>query len=122
MINVVELVMSNSFRDPLFMSISGSHQDGKDGSSFLAADRQPCLVCGHPTGDCVDETQKSEIGKLVINVSNLETFKGVQKILVEQDMFEERQVSPYAKITIRIARKGSYVTVDRAKELGIIEN
>jgi hypothetical protein len=52
----------------------------------------------------------------------MESLKESQKILVEEDVFEDRQITPFTKITVRIAKKGSYVTIDRAKEIGILKD
>lgn len=52
----------------------------------------------------------------------LESLKDSQKILVPEDIYEERHLSSFVAIKVRIAKKGSYVTIDKARELGIIED
>ncbi len=39
---------------------------------------------------------------------------------MEEDIIEETQITPFTKAKILVARKGTYVSVARAKELGII--
>lgn len=104
--------MSDLFNDPNF----NLHEAN---SSHLRADRQPCPVCGHPTGDCAGDVIKPSI--LFSSPSEqLDSLKSSQKILVEEDIYQERQISSYASIKVRMAKKGSYVTLDRARELGIL--
>ena len=93
---------------------------GAEDGSFLSADRQPCIICGHPSGDC--DTLNPGSVKIVFSDAGTvhDSLKQVAKILVEEDVFEERQITPFTKIKIRIAKKGSYVTLDRAKKLGIL--
>ena len=43
-----------------------------------------------------------------------------QKVLVERDVIEVKQITPFTKSRVIIARKGSYITIAKAKELGII--
>lgn len=113
--------MSNAFRDPSFGHEQGKGDYPQSGGSFLRADRSPCPVCGHPTGDCSStDSNKVNIAFGDAN-TRMESMKEIQKILVEDDIFEERQITPYTKISVRIAKKGSYVTIDRAIELGIIK-
>lgn len=88
----------------------------------MKADRSPCPICGHPTGDCVPSDAESPRISLADAGTRMESLKESQKILVEEDVFEERQITPFTKITVRIAKKGSYVTLDKAKELGILKD
>lgn len=85
---------------------------------FLSARREPCIICGHLTGDCTTPTAEP---KHIIGVSTpLGTLSNDQKVLVEKDVIEETQITPFTKAKILVARAGTYVTVERAKELGII--
>jgi hypothetical protein len=52
--------------------------------------------------------------------STLETLKDTQTVLVEEDIYEDRQITPFTKARVIAHHKGSYVTVEKAKELGII--
>lgn len=90
-------------------------------SSYLHADRRPCPVCGHPTGDCAGSSPESDIFFVTDN-KYFDSLTDSQKILVEEDIYQERQISSYASIKVRLAKKGSYVTIDRARELGIVRD
>ncbi len=83
---------------------------------FLAADRKPCIVCGHETGDCTGETTELPSSKLPAHMSGLEPM-----ILVETDISEERQITPYTKSRVLIHRKGDYVPLSKARELGLVK-
>jgi hypothetical protein len=85
--------------------------------SILRATRQPCPVCGHPTGDCNGETGPPQ--KIVGLGGVIESLKELQTVLVENDIYEERQITPFTKARVIIHHKGSYVTLEQAKNLGI---
>lgn len=85
--------------------------------SILRATREPCLVCGHPTGDCSGETGPPQ--KIVGLSGVIESLKELQTVLVENDIYEERQITPFTKARVIIHHKGSYVTLEQAKNLGI---
>lgn len=85
--------------------------------SILRATRQPCPVCGHPTGDCDGETGPPE--KIVGLNGVIESLKESQTVLVENNIYEERQITPFTKAKVIIHHKGSYVTLEEAKNLGI---
>jgi hypothetical protein len=85
---------------------------------FFRANREPCIVCGHLGGDCTTSTAEP---KHIIGVSSsFGSLSKDHKVLVEKDIVEETQITPFTKAKVLVARAGSYVTVERAKELGII--
>lgn len=84
---------------------------------ILRADRGMCPVCKHPTGDCTTDTARPM--HIAFADSVLETLKDSQMILVEEDIYEDRQITPFTKTTVITVHKGSYVTLEKAKELGI---
>jgi hypothetical protein len=114
--------MSDVFRDPEFFRTRDHYEILQDGVRLLKADRSPCPVCGHPTGDCAPEKSENHRIAFADASTKVESLKESQKILVEEDVFEDRQITPFTKITVRIAKKGSYVTIDRAKEIGILKD
>lgn len=87
------------------------------GIPIIRADRQPCPVCKHPTGDCTTDTARP--AHIAFTDSVIETLKESQMILVEENIYEDRQITPFTKTTVIAVHKGSYVTLERAKELGI---
>lgn len=78
------------------------------------ADRKPCPVCGHPTGDCTSDDTELPMNKLPNQINGLEPM-----ILVEEDVTEERMITPYTKARVLIHRKGSYVPLSEARKLGL---
>jgi hypothetical protein len=81
------------------------------------ADRTPCIVCGHPTGDCAPDHQEAPYIAFADTV--IDSMKDKQLVLVQETVYGERQISPFTKAKVILARKGSYVTVEKAIELGI---
>lgn len=80
------------------------------------ADRKPCPVCGHPTGDCAGSDE------LLPNTTMPSQMNGTEPmILVETDITEERAITPYTKSRVLIHRKGDYVPLSKARELGLVK-
>ena len=80
------------------------------------ADRQPCPVCGHPTGDCSSgdvDLPNIQLPKVLIGSEPM--------MLVEQDITEERAITPYTKAQVLIHRKGDQIPLSKARELGIVK-
>ena len=88
-----------------------------DNISILRATREPCLVCGHPTGDCDGDSGPPQ--KIVGLGNVIESLKELQTVLVEETIYEDRQITPFTKAKVIIHHKGSYVTLEQAKNLGI---
>lgn len=88
-----------------------------DGISIVRADRRACPVCGHPTGDCA--TQNSEPHH-VIGVGVFKSIDEKLSFTVENDIIEERQINPFYKARVVIARSGQKISVDKARELGLL--
>lgn len=88
-----------------------------DGIRVVRADRRACIVCGHPTGDCATEDSAPH------HVIGIGIFKSIDKnltVTVEEDVFEERQVNPHYKAKVLLARAGQKISVDKARELGLL--
>lgn len=98
-------------------------QDVVFGIPIARAGRESCPVCQHPTGDCVKHGDEDTVGinHIAFTDSTLETLKESQTILVEENIYEERQITPFTKTTVIAHHKGSYVSVEKAKELGILD-
>jgi hypothetical protein len=41
-------------------------------------------------------------------------------LLVEEDIYEERQITPFNKIRVVIHHAGSYISLDEAKKFGLL--
>lgn len=81
------------------------------------ADRQPCPVCGHPTGDC---SGNSPPPKQIWGLASVPSMEKDQTILVEHDIYEERQITPFTTSRVLVAAKGKHVSLDKARELGLL--
>lgn len=83
---------------------------------IYGADRKPCPVCGHPTGDCVGTENTIvdlELPKRIIGKEPM--------ILVENDITEDRAITPYTRARVLIHRKGDYISLTKARELGLLQ-
>lgn len=49
----------------------------------------------------------------------IESLKDKQTILVEENIYEERQITPFTVAKVVLHHKGSYITLEQAKNLGI---
>ena len=88
-----------------------------DGLRIVRRESGPCPVCGHPTGDCAEVDNNN----IRILGSNLFPSLGIEEIFITQeDIFEDRQISPFSKIKVLILPAGSRITKTKAKELGLI--
>lgn len=87
------------------------------GADVFPADRRPCPVCGHPTGDCAGSQVPP---KHIAGFNQIELLKETQTVLVEEDIYENRQLTQFATIRVLIHRKGDYIPLVKAKELGLI--
>jgi len=98
-------------RSPLIMP-------GSSGGYILHADRSPCPVCGHPTGDCKGDLPKP--ARLAGMSDKLETLKHAQTVYVEEDIHEEIQITPGRTTKILKHPAGSQISYEDAEKLGLI--
>jgi hypothetical protein len=83
---------------------------------LLRADRLPCPVCGHPTGDCVGEEREQ------VPLVGSNTFPSLERedlFIVEEDVYEDRAISPFTTARVLVAAKGASIPWERAQELGL---
>ena len=85
---------------------------------ILRADRQPCVVCGHPTGDCNSGVPHSFDS--IVGPGLFQSLDTEHKIMVEEDVLEERVM--YGATTIKVVkfRKGQMITIEQAREHGLL--
>lgn len=88
-----------------------------NGISYLRATRQPCPVCGHPTGDCSGESPAPET---IWGYNTGTSFDTTQHFIVTEDYFENREIGPNLFVKILIYPKGKQIPLKKAKELGFI--
>jgi len=102
--------------DLYFSQYHGAGTEMMRDIKFARADRQPCVVCGHPTGDCATETS---------NPTHIIGFDvaGQNKtplVFLEEDVWEERAITPYTKARVLVYKKGQSIGRDEAQRLGLI--
>lgn len=85
------------------------------GVSLAKADRQPCPICNHPTGDCTGDLEVDHI------ILAEEAPKDKNLVQVKERITKKVLVAPgLPEIDVVVADAGSYVSVEKAKELGIV--
>ena len=84
---------------------------------ILRHSQEPCIVCGHETGDCATEESAPHH---IWGVTEVPSMEDTTMILVEQDVIEYRQITPFTKSKVMLARAGQKIPVSRARELGIV--
>ena len=80
------------------------------GVTFVAPSFGPCIVCGHPTGDC-NEDDHSILFKDEQNEN---------EFLVEEDVVERKWVTQNHLAKVVVAAAGTRITRQKAKDLGLI--
>lgn len=80
------------------------------GVTFVAPSFGPCIVCGHPTGDC-NEDDHSILFKDEQNEN---------EFLVEEDVVERKWVTQNHLAKVVVAAAGTRITTQKAKDLGLI--
>lgn len=77
----------------------------------------PCPVCGEKSGNCRGESGAP------IHIVGLAQAKPnqVATFLVKEDIFEEVNITNLTKTKVLVARAGSYITFEKAQELGLID-
>lgn len=83
------------------------------------ADRNPCIVCGHPTGDCSPADHNPQDIHIAFSNTNHETLTDLQTVYVDEDIYETRAITPYTNSTVLVVKKGQTISLKRALELGI---
>jgi len=101
-----------------FYENSNGHRRVFDDTVSIRGDGEPCIVCGHVGGNCPGPEESAP--KVIFGLGISETFDHAQMILVEEDIYEERQINPYVKAAVVIHRKGKYIPFKEAERLGLV--
>jgi len=88
-----------------------------DNIKITPADRSPCPVCGHPTGDCVGENSEPDH---IVGFGPDAPNPDAQQFVVKEDVWVERQLTPTTKTRVLVAPAGKVISVTQAKNLGLI--
>jgi len=105
------------YHRPMAFGFHDHQHDTVAGVPVIRATREQCPVCGHPTGDC---TGDSSPPKRIWGLGDVPSMEESQTVLVGEDIFEERQITPFTKRQVLIARAGQKIPLTKARELGII--
>lgn len=102
--------------DLYFSEYHGVKNAGLEGIKISRADRNPCPVCGHPTGDCSTDTS---------NPTHVIGFgfpgsKSAVQFFLEEDVWEERQITPFTSAKVLLYKKGESISQEEAQRLGLI--
>jgi hypothetical protein len=89
-----------------------------NGVKFYRARREPCPVCGHPTGDCTGE---SESPKTIFGFGTNTSLDNSVMFFLEEDYIETRQIVPGVTTDVIVHHKGTAIPISRAKELGLLK-
>jgi len=90
--------------------IGRSNTSIMSGVEFVALDFGPCIVCGHPTGDCSPEDHN-----IVFEDLNDENM-----FLVEEDIIQRRWITPNHLGKVLVVPAGKRISRSEAEKLGLI--
>jgi hypothetical protein len=111
--------MNPFYSSPGFGEIS-IFEDGISGVKITRADRSPCPVCGHPTGDCTGDSPALSADSVWGYNTNSSLDDSVT-FYMEEDYFEEREIAPGIITKILIHRKGKQIPLVEARKLGFVK-
>tara|TARA_B100000029_G_scaffold475831_1_gene519464 strand:- start:9294 stop:9569 length:276 start_codon:yes stop_codon:yes gene_type:complete len=80
------------------------------GVEFLKAEFGPCIICGHPTGDCTAEDHT------IVFEEDIEE----DTIVVEEDIIERRWITPEHLAKVLVVPAGKRISRSEAQKLGLI--
>jgi hypothetical protein len=86
---------------------------------IVRASRTPCIVCGHPTGDCSDS--RATEPRQIIGEQMFQKPKAANnEVLVLEDLFDTVQITPKTSTRVLVARAGTYVSYEKALQFGLV--
>lgn len=85
---------------------------------IVHATREPCPICGHPTGDCPGTLESPD--SLVGWHDTPDRMRQVQMVYLEEDVWEDRQITPGRMTKILRHKAGSSIPFEEAKKLGLV--
>jgi len=74
------------------------------------------MVCGHPTGDCAGSLPPPET---IAGFNTIESLVPQQTFLLEENIFEERQITPFTVARVLKYPKGKIIPLQEARNLGL---
>lgn len=94
------------------------HEEVLPGVKITRASRRPCLVCGSQFGDCTSRDYDGP--DHIVSLEQEKKLAQEDEVQVPKDYYEKRDIAPGIESNFLVARKGSYVSREKATELGII--
>lgn len=89
-----------------------------NGIRVSRADRGPCPVCGHPTGDCSGDGDAGP--KTIWGYNTNSSLDDKLTFYLEEDYVEERTIAPGITTRVVLYKAGQHIPLKKAKELGFI--
>jgi hypothetical protein len=80
------------------------------GVQFVPLETGPCIVCGHPTGNCTPED----------HATIFETPEEEDTVLVEEDIIERRWLTSDYLAKVLVVPAGKRISRSEAEKLGLI--
>lgn len=77
---------------------------------------EPCPVCGEPNGNCAGELGPPDH---IAGFNEIESLVGTQTFLVEEDIWEEKQITPFTKTKVLKYPAGKHIPLEEARNLGL---
>lgn len=87
------------------------------GVEYLRASRNPCPICGHPTGDCPGDSGPPTV---VFGYNTNSSLDDKTTFYLEEDYYEERELVAGIVTRTLVHRKGKHIPLSLAKSLGLI--
>lgn len=106
------------YSSPAFAGSDDNIYDSS-GIAHLGAPRKPCLICGHPTGDCVDKNEDNSDIK-IFGYNTGSSLDEKQTYTVTEDFWIEHEIMPNVNTRILKYKKGKIIPLSTAKEFGLI--
>ena len=85
----------------------------------MRAGREPCPVCGHPTGDCVGPERPGPVAPVRFGPVEVPPSEE-PTILLDKDIWKIVQLTANTKTRVLVARAGAYIPVSLAEEYGVM--
>ena len=86
---------------------------------LIRADRQPCIVCGHPTGDCAPSDHPKDLK--IFGLGAFPSLDDKQTFTVTEDVYAERQITPMYSAKVLQFKKGQIISLSTAREHGLTD-
>lgn len=89
------------------------------GVSILRGGRGPCIVCGHPTGDCTGAQEREAPPPRIQFAPLAKPDREDPMVLVPEDIWKDVQITSMTKTRVLVAAAGTYLPLSKAQEHGI---